>query len=81
MYLQHVVGLVPCPMCIVQRYVMVLMGLVALVGVLFPCRKATLWVGGGCCCWQRAARMWQLDKLGCSGIPLSSPLAGVTFTE
>ncbi len=47
MYLQHVVGLVPCPMCIVQRYVMVLMGLVALVGVLFPCRKATLWVGGG----------------------------------
>lgn len=25
MYLQHVVGLTPCPMCIVQRYVMVLM--------------------------------------------------------
>lgn len=24
MYLQHVVGLEPCPMCIVQRYVMVL---------------------------------------------------------
>ena len=32
MYLQHVVGLEPCPMCIVQRYVMVLMGLVALLG-------------------------------------------------
>lgn len=45
MYLQHVVGLVPCPMCIVQRYVMVLMALVALVGVLLPGRQASLWVG------------------------------------
>ena len=32
MYLQHVVGLEPCPMCIVQRYVMVLVALVAAVG-------------------------------------------------
>ena len=47
MYLQHVVGLVPCPMCIVQRYAMVLMALVALVGVLMPCCKASLWVGSG----------------------------------
>ena len=47
MYLQHVVGLVPCPMCIVQRYAMVLMALVALVGVLLPSRKASLWVGSG----------------------------------
>lgn len=30
MYLQHVVGLEPCPMCIVQRYAMSLIGLVAL---------------------------------------------------
>lgn len=29
MYLQHVVGLEPCPMCIVQRYAMVLVALVA----------------------------------------------------
>ena len=29
LYLQHVVGLVPCPMCIVQRYAMVLVALVA----------------------------------------------------
>jgi disulfide bond formation protein DsbB len=29
MYLQHVVGLEPCPMCIVQRYAMVLVGLCA----------------------------------------------------
>ena len=47
MYLQHGVGLVPCPMCIVQRYVMVLMALVALVGVLLPSRQASLWVGSG----------------------------------
>jgi disulfide bond formation protein DsbB len=31
MYLQHVVGLEPCPMCIVQRYTMVLVALLALV--------------------------------------------------
>lgn len=32
MYLQHVVGLEPCPMCIVQRYVMVLIVLVCALG-------------------------------------------------
>ena len=36
MYLQHVVGLEPCPMCIVQRYAMVLVALVALVGAALP---------------------------------------------
>jgi hypothetical protein len=30
LYLQHVVGLEPCPMCIVQRYVMVLLAIIAL---------------------------------------------------
>ncbi len=29
LYLQHVVGLEPCPMCIVQRYALVLVGAVA----------------------------------------------------
>jgi disulfide bond formation protein DsbB len=29
MYLQHVVGLVPCPMCIVQRYALVIVTLIA----------------------------------------------------
>ena len=29
-YLQHVVGLDPCPMCIVQRYAMVLIALLAI---------------------------------------------------
>jgi disulfide bond formation protein DsbB len=32
-YLQHVVGLEPCPMCIVQRYAMTGIGLVAVVAV------------------------------------------------
>lgn len=31
-YLQHVVGLEPCPMCIVQRYALILVGLLAGVG-------------------------------------------------
>ena len=45
MYLQHVVGLVPCPMCIVQRYAMVLMALVALMGTAFSGRKTALIAG------------------------------------
>jgi disulfide bond formation protein DsbB len=32
LYLQHVVGLNPCPMCIVQRYALIGVGLLALVG-------------------------------------------------
>ncbi len=31
LYLQHVVGLTPCPMCIMQRYAFVLVALVALI--------------------------------------------------
>ena len=38
MYLQHVVGLEPCPMCIVQRYLYILVLLLALAG----------WAGKGC---------------------------------
>ncbi len=45
MYLQHVVGLEPCPMCIVQRYVMVLMAGVALLGALLSSRPAALGIG------------------------------------
>lgn len=32
MYLQHVEGLEPCPMCIVQRYALILVGLLAAIG-------------------------------------------------
>jgi len=38
LYLQHVVGLEPCPMCIVQRYALVLVALVAGVAASFKGR-------------------------------------------
>jgi disulfide bond formation protein DsbB len=42
LYLQHVVGLEPCPMCIVQRYAMVLVAVVAGVAACFKSRGAIL---------------------------------------
>jgi disulfide bond formation protein DsbB len=40
LYLQHVVGLEPCPMCIVQRYALLAVALFALLGVFIPGRVA-----------------------------------------
>ena len=42
LYLQHVVGLEPCPMCIVQRYALVLVALVAGLTASFRGRAALL---------------------------------------
>jgi disulfide bond formation protein DsbB len=42
LYLQHVVGLEPCPMCIVQRYAMVLIAIVAGLAAAFRSRRAHL---------------------------------------
>ena len=42
MYLQHVEGIEPCPMCIVQRYADVLVLLCAVLGALIPRRGAQL---------------------------------------
>ena len=42
LYLQHGVGLEPCPMCIVQRYLMVLMALVAAVGAVISALRVQL---------------------------------------
>ena len=36
LYLQHVVGLEPCPMCIVQRYAMIAVAVVAAIGAILP---------------------------------------------
>ena len=44
MYLQHVVGLEPCPMCIVQRYALILVALVAALTA-FSGRKSLLGIG------------------------------------
>jgi disulfide bond formation protein DsbB len=42
LYLQHVVGLEPCPMCIVQRYALVLVAIAAGVASAFKSRGAHL---------------------------------------
>jgi disulfide bond formation protein DsbB len=42
LYLQLVVGLVPCPMCIVQRYALILVVLIAALAAAFPARGAHL---------------------------------------
>jgi len=46
LYLQHVVGLEPCPMCIVQRYALVLVAIVAGITA-FASRKGVLATGSG----------------------------------
>ena len=42
LYLQHVVGLEPCPMCIVQRYALVLVAVVAGLTALAASRKVLI---------------------------------------
>ena len=44
LYLQHVVGLEPCPMCIVQRYALIIVAVIAAVSAMFKSRVA--WVTG-----------------------------------
>lgn len=44
LYLQHVAGLEPCPMCIVQRYALVLVGLSAGLAALSRSRRG--WLAG-----------------------------------
>ncbi|WP_394240646.1 disulfide bond formation protein B [Halopseudomonas laoshanensis] len=34
LYMEHVLGLVPCPLCIIQRVLVILVGIVALIAVL-----------------------------------------------
>lgn len=38
LYMQHIKGLQPCTMCIIQRYAFVVMGLSALLALITPCR-------------------------------------------
>ncbi len=45
LYLQHVVGLEPCPMCIVQRYALILVAVCA--GVAGASGRKGLWIGAG----------------------------------
>jgi disulfide bond formation protein DsbB len=43
-YLQHVVGLIPCPMCIVQRYALILIAFIA--GLTALSRRKTIHTSG-----------------------------------
>lgn len=43
LYLQHVVGLEPCPMCIVQRYALTGVGIAALIAALSSSRRLHFW--------------------------------------
>jgi disulfide bond formation protein DsbB len=46
LYLQLVVGLEPCPMCIVQRYALIVVGILAAVGAAVRARGAQLAASG-----------------------------------
>lgn len=46
LYLQHVVGLEPCPMCIVQRYAMIALAVVAAIAAALPGPRSHRWFGG-----------------------------------
>jgi len=46
MYLQHVVGLEPCPMCIVQRYAFILIAVVAAVAAAMAGRRMHVALAG-----------------------------------
>lgn len=43
LYLQHSVGLEPCPMCIVQRYALMGVGAIAGLAALSPTRRGQCW--------------------------------------
>ncbi|MYN01290.1 disulfide bond formation protein B [Pseudoduganella sp. DS3] len=45
MYLQHVLYLMPCPLCVIQRYLFIAVGLAALVGALTSKPKLGAGVG------------------------------------
>ena len=44
LYIQHGLGIEPCPMCIVQRYAVLLVGIAA--GLSAMSRKRGVWIGG-----------------------------------
>jgi disulfide bond formation protein DsbB len=47
LYLQHGLGLEPCPMCILQRYAFIAVGLIALIGALHNPTNTGRWAYGG----------------------------------
>ena len=72
LYLQHVVGLEPCPMCIVQRYALILVGVAAGLAAMFRSRGA--WIAGSLVglAFAGSAPSPRRARAGCSGIRRSS---------
>jgi len=81
LYLQHVVGLEPCPMCIVQRYALIFVAILA--GLASASGKKGWWMSltalavlsSGFGAFTARARA------GCSGTRPRWPCAGATSTE
>lgn len=45
LYLQHFQGLEPCPLCILQRYAFIAVGVLALIAALLEPRRGARWIG------------------------------------
>ncbi|MDR2209793.1 MAG: disulfide bond formation protein B [Azoarcus sp.] len=87
-YLQSMKGVAPCPMCIMQRYALLGVGLVALVGALHN-RAAILYgvlvtlaalIGGGVAARQSWLQLYPPQTMGC-GPGLEYMLENFPLTE
>lgn len=47
LYLQHALGLEPCPMCILQRYAFIVVGVIALVAAIHNAARLGRWIYSG----------------------------------
>ena len=78
LYLQHAVGLAPCPLCILQRLAFFAVGAFCLLGALFPGRLIGRLAAGGICLSALsgallAARHVWLQNLPADQIPECGP--------
>jgi len=80
LYLQHVVGLEPCPMCIVQRYTMVLIAVLAALGAALSGRRIHLALSGVLVLLAVFGASLPRARVGCSGTRPRSPPAGAIST-
>jgi disulfide bond formation protein DsbB len=86
MYLQHVLYLMPCPLCVIQRYLFIAIGLAALVGALSAKPKLAAGVGllpalGGL--GVAGKQLWVLAHpgLSCGIDPLETTLNKIPTSE
>ncbi len=76
LYLQMVLNLNPCPMCIVQRYCLILVGVFSALAA-FPASRGA-GACGGCWGWARrvSAPLPRRARAGCSGTRPRCPTCG-----